>query len=190
MVTDSRAVKTPLLLDLLLLVGLQALVVLYTRENTPLRDYAQGREVLPAIERPELFSNSHYCGEAENTFSPKDLMLTSAVILASASSSSCVRGRSRWAPLRRRGASCRSCRRRLVFLVCSLVDWRTDFRASEHKTRQKNSHISQNWSSQIFRGDLSGKCSSKRKHARGARWKTHALQNRGILAESFFWAPL
>lgn len=64
-------------------------------------------------------------------------MLISAVILASASSSSCVRGRSRWAPLRRRGASCRSCRRRLVFLVCSLVDCRTDFRANEYKSQQK-----------------------------------------------------
>lgn len=70
-------------------------------------------------------------------FSPKDLMLISAVILASASSSSWVRGRSRWAPLRRRGASCRSCRRRFVFLVCSLVDCRTDFRAKEYKTRQE-----------------------------------------------------
>lgn len=64
-------------------------------------------------------------------------MLASAVIFASASSSSCVRGRSRWAPLRRRGASWRSCKRRLVFLVCSLVDCRTDFRAKERKRWQK-----------------------------------------------------
>lgn len=56
-------------------------------------------------------------------------MLISAVILASASSSSCVRGWSRWAPLLLRGASWRSCKRRLVLRVCSLVDCRTDFRA-------------------------------------------------------------
>lgn len=68
-------------------------------------------------------------------FSPRDRTLTSAVILASASSSSWVRGRSRWAPLRLRGASWRSCKRRLVFLVCSLVDCRTDFRATEQQIR-------------------------------------------------------
>lgn len=66
-----------------------------------------------------------------NVLLPKDRMLSSAVILASASSSSCVRGRSRWAPRRLRGASWRSCKRKLVFRVCSLVDWRTDFRAKE-----------------------------------------------------------
>lgn len=64
-------------------------------------------------------------------------MFSSAVILASASSSSWVSGRSRWAPLRRRGASWRSCRRRLVFRVCSLVDCRTDFRAKKKKNADK-----------------------------------------------------
>lgn len=80
-------------------------------------------------------------------FSPSDRMLISAVIFASASSSSWVRGRSRWAPRRLRGASWRSCKRRFVFRVCSLVDCRTDFRAIQElrnavlKTKQKNSWI-------------------------------------------------
>ena len=64
-------------------------------------------------------------------FLPSDLTLTSAVILASAKSSSWVSGRSWWAPRRLLGASCRNCSRMLVLRVCSLVDWRTDLRTVE-----------------------------------------------------------
>lgn len=96
-----------------------------------------------------LWIHTYHCAEDRPCckFLPKDRILISAVILASASSSSWVRGRSRWAPLRLRGASWRSCKRRLVFLVCSLVDCRTDFRAKERWNTQLKADPSQALSS-------------------------------------------
>lgn len=97
MVANGWSFKPTLLLDLFLLVGLQALVVLYAQEN----------RVSRSDREDELYRRNNYSAatiseetppEAKvlfNTLSPKDLMLASAVILASASSSCWVRGRSR-----------------------------------------------------------------------------------------------